>query len=360
MPRLDGFDGYHGQKEHGTDLTATRAAGLWWIGWKATQSTTYVDPTFAEIRQAWLDFEQRCPYHWLSSITDPTEQADHYLDTVGELVAGEGAMLDAEEMGISVAKCLAWFEYVEDHTHRPSICYSGIYVKDADTGIAGGIWNSPELRMSKYGPRLFIVAAYVTEANLRARMASLGSKAFDGWQYSSDGPVPGVVGRCDMDQIDNRLAFDLACGVSAIPHPDSGPDPIPPEATDMALNYYVTDGANAKFIGVPARLWWTGPGDAKIETAIAHQLAAGNLIQVALSGVDKFSDSFLEGPLPTGDALHVWTGDEFCNTVEIKTRPAGVTVDQVARDAIGHVSADLAAVDAAVDKIKAVFAAAGI
>ena len=108
----------------------------------------------------------------------------------------------------------------------------------------------------------------------------------------------------------------------------------------MTLNYYVTAGANAKFIGTPALLRWTGPGDAKIEAAIATQLAVGNLVRVDLAGVWAFNDSFLDGALPTGDSLHTWTGDEFANTAEILARPTG-TVDAVARAEIATVAVDL-------------------
>ena len=328
MPRLDGPDCAHYQIDAGPIDWATLDAACWWIAWKATQSTQYVDPTFAgassEARQR--GFEQRGWYHWLSSTKDVAAQAQHYLDTIGPLLAGEFAMLDAEEAGITEGKCLAWCEAVEAVTHRPVVIYSGLYV------AGGTIWKSPALRTSKYGPRPFIVAAYVSEANLIARMIATGALPNfprQAWQWSSNGPVPGIVGRCDQDQIDDRPAFDVACGIVA-----------PPIGDDMTLNYYVTAGANAKFIGTPALLRWTGPGDTKIEAAIATQLSVGNLVRVDLAGVWAFNDSFLDGPLPTGDSLHTWTGDEFANTAEILARPTEIK-DAVARAEINELAVEL-------------------
>jgi hypothetical protein len=219
VPQLDGMDGAHYQFDHGKpDLRVMRDAGLWWIGWKVSQSTGYVDPTFAQIREEWLDFECRFPYHWLSSTTDPIAQADWYLKQLNELRPGEAVMLDIEEAGDTVDKALAFFERTEEYTHRPGVGYSGIYV------AGGTIWKSPELRMSRYGRRPFTVAAYVTEANLRARLAATHSPDPDAWQYSSNGPVPGIVGRCDMDMVFDKPAFQLACGSIATPTPHPLPE----------------------------------------------------------------------------------------------------------------------------------------
>jgi hypothetical protein len=239
MPSLDGLDGSHYQFDHGDpDLTVTLAAGLWWIAWKVSQSIAYIDPTFATIRKQWAGFRFRGCYHWLSSTTDVAAQAAHFLHTIGTLRVGEFVMLDAEEKGITAAMCLRWCELIEAVTHRPVVIYTGLYV------AGGTIWKSDALRMSQYGPRPFIVAAYVSEANLTARMVQIGALPKyprQAWQFSSDGPVPGIVGRCDMDQVDDVPAFLLACAISDIPHP---PMPEPTTGDDMA-NYIANFDAGA-------------------------------------------------------------------------------------------------------------------
>lgn len=218
MTRLDGIDGSHYQFDGAPpDFATVRAIPTWWLAWKATQSTTYVDPTFATSRAqaAPAGFTHFGAYHWLSSTRDPAAQAAHHLATIGTLHRGEFVMLDAEEAGITADGCLVFCEAVEKVTRRPVVVYSGLYV------AGGTIWRSIPLRASQYGPRPFIVAAYVSEANLKARIIATGSTNFpyDGWQYSSNGPVAGIIGRCDMDRIDNRSAFDLAAGTATNPQP---------------------------------------------------------------------------------------------------------------------------------------------
>lgn len=54
------------------------------------------------------------------------------------------------------------------------------------------------------------------------------------------------------------------------------PPPLPPGDTDVQ-NYYIVTGANARFIGTPPQVFWTGPGTDKALAAIDTQIAAGNL-----------------------------------------------------------------------------------
>lgn len=228
-PRLDGVDVAHYQYDSGPLNWATVAAiPTWWAATKLTQSTTYADPTGQRSRMAFLaaGMTHRGLYHWLSSTTDPAEQAAKFLRELGPVAVGEFAMLDAEEAGITTAGALTWCETVEAVTHRPAVVYSGAYV----TG--GTIWQSTKLRESKYGRRPFILAAYTTEAKALA-LPGVRAYPWQAWQFSSNGPVPGVVGRCDMDRVDDRAAFDTACGFTAHTTPiEVQPSPTP-QGDDM-------------------------------------------------------------------------------------------------------------------------------
>lgn len=247
--RLDGHDGSHHQYDAGPVDITTLAANTWVLWWKATQSTSYTDPTFFKTWARRTLFRNRFAYHWLSSTTDVHQQADHFSQIVGLLGPGDGAMLDAEEGGITAAGCLAWCEAVEAVTHRPVSVYTGLYVS------GGSIWKSDALRMSQYGPRAFHVAAYVTEENLRARIISTGSQNYpwQAWQFSSNGPVPGITGRADMNRVDDRGAYDLATLLNT-PQPQPQPQPpLPPQgANDMAI-------ATFEVNGLPGIYMW-GPG----------------------------------------------------------------------------------------------------
>lgn len=231
--RLDGIDISHYQYDAGpVNLGTVGSIPTSWFAMKATQSTNYVDPTWARARAAadLAGFRHKLAYHWLSSTTPAGAQAAHFLRTVGPLPASWGVMLDAEEAGITVGMCLMWCETVEAGLYqmtgipRPAANYTGLYV------AGGTIYKSALLRESWFGLRTTTVAAYVSEANLNARIASLGAPGFDAWQFSSNGPVAGITGRCDMNRVDNHLAFDRVCGLTAAPVPIPTPQPEPTPA----------------------------------------------------------------------------------------------------------------------------------
>lgn len=239
--RLDGADTSHWQYDAGPlDWAAVAAIPTSWCSFKATQSISAVDPTFTRARaetKAQPALIYRGPYHWLSSTTDPEQQAAHYLATIGGLDEGEFAPLDAEEAGVDVDKALGWLLYVEARTRRPSPVYTGAFV------AGGRIWTDPRIRESKYGPRPMELAAYTIEAKARA-LPGVAANPWSSWQYSSNGPVAGVTGRCDMNRVDNFAAFDLAAGRNAAPAtpptpvipPESTPPPTDQEVDDMATN----------------------------------------------------------------------------------------------------------------------------
>lgn len=240
MTRLDGADLSHHQDDAGPIDWPTLRNATWWCATKATQGLDYVDPTFHAHRaqMAAQGFIHALYYHWLSSTSDPRLQAEHFLATVGHLEPGEGAMLDAEETGISVAKCQLWCETVEAINRRPGSIYTGAYV------AGGTIWQSSLLRRSLFGPRAMHLAAYTTEAKAMA-LPGVGTYPPDAWQYSSNGPVPGVTGRCDMNRIDNRSAFDRVCGLD---RPTNGPIGHPSKEETMLIRG-TPGGPHADFRG---------------------------------------------------------------------------------------------------------------
>lgn len=231
-PRLDGGDTSHHNVDAGPmNLNDAAVGGCWWWMHKATQSTSYVDPTLQRIRLQMraADFENQIIYHWLSSTTDPERQAAHFLATIGELAVRQGVSLDAEEAGTSVVWCLGFLEAVEKVTKRPIEVYSGAFVS------GGTIWTDERIREGHYGPRPMRLAAYTSEARAKA-LPGVADHPWHGWQYSSNGPVPGVVGRCDMNRIDDREIYNRACGVQAAPPIEVPPiPPTPPSPPILSL-----------------------------------------------------------------------------------------------------------------------------
>ena len=219
--RLDGIDGSHWQPDAGPmDLAVTRQTTDW-IAWKATQGTGAIDRTFTSVRAqiTALKFRHRLYYHWLTPAGVPLRQAYHYQGVVGRLAPGEGVMLDAEEPGITEQMCLDWLEAVEASTLRPSSVYTGLFVS------GGTIWRSPRIRQSKFGPRPMHLAAYSSPSKLWPRLTAAGGHEVHAWQWSSDGPAPGITGRCDLNLILDPAIYDLCCGVIK-------PVPVPPVVAD--------------------------------------------------------------------------------------------------------------------------------
>lgn len=211
--RLDGPDVSHYQYDHAPiDWQKVRDAGCWWGATKLTQSTGFRDATADTSRKGMhaAGFSHVGLYHWLSPSTDPKAQAAWFLSNLGELADGEFVLLDAEEIGVSADLALTWCEAVEARTKRPVAVYTGAFV------AGGTIWRSTRVRTSSYGARPMALAAYTSESTARA-LPGVAAFPWSSWQFSSSGPVPGVVGRCDMNRVDDRAAYDLAAGITARP-----------------------------------------------------------------------------------------------------------------------------------------------
>lgn len=348
-PRLDGADISHYQDEAGPLDWPVIRASTWWIGIKATQGTGYVDPTFAghRVQASLQQFPIRLLYHWLDPSTSPTAQAIHFLLTVGKLAPGEGVMLDVEEPGVTAAMVLEWCSQVERITGRPVVIYTGAYT------AGGTIWQSTQIRRSPFGPRAMHLAAYTTEARALA-LPGVAVYPWSGWQYSSNGPVPGIPGRCDMNRIDVREHYELACGVTALPPPAPAPTEEPPmmirmlSPVDSPARFLAECTAPPVVSAIECR--WTGPGDdPKVVAKIAahrnaHQARHPDIpFELPCTMADLINVA-LEGECPS-----VCQPEQFANTDQIRQRQLGVQ-DMVARQQVADVQSKFASL---VDRLKA-------
>lgn len=230
--RFGGADVAHYQDEAGAliDFDALFAGSLdSYFATKGTQRHNYLDPTMARHRAE----AQRCGfrhvpiYHWQSPVVEASiqAQASFWIDKVGRSMRiGEAFMADSEQYGIHEPETYELLNLVEDFTRRPSIVYLGVYT---DNGL---IYKSDRIRQSRFGPRAIHLAAYTTQASLQATKIRLGIQQLEDHanQFGSSGilpsglHVPGVVGRCDMNQINNRSVFDACCGYTTTTIPTTG------------------------------------------------------------------------------------------------------------------------------------------
>ena len=200
MPRTDGIDV---SKWQGTiDWSAVATTGITWAATRVwDRDLDRPDETFARNRTGMAFCRHRLLYYWLEP-GRAAEGIEEFMSTIGFLGRGEGAMLDAEQSGIDEAQCLQWLEGVEAITQRPCAVYTGGYV------AGGSIWHSTRIFNGKR-PRIF--AAYTSEEEAKQHADGI---AWDAWQWTSSGHIPGINANCDIDQIDDAAAFDACCGLN--------------------------------------------------------------------------------------------------------------------------------------------------
>lgn len=325
--RSKGVDSSHW---NGTVVPSAGAAvyGIEWWAHKATEGTAYVDPSFrkaqADMRAARIPY--RIWYHFPLNNRSIKDQVDHFLRTIGPLQVGEAAKLDDEAATgigcLTIQQAREWHERVETATGRPTVQYTGGYVRNpADVFYH---WDADVLREGLHGHRPNIFASYNSEQTSRSHARG---KPWDVWQQSSSGILPGIqsggISVIDLDRVDFLSAYDAACGYDTSepipPEPTPTPTPVPPLPpgdAEMSRALLRCADANAAFFawtdpqGIALQVEWTGPGDdpnvvRRIDAQMAagcqvHQIVVANLIGVSLVG-----------PLPTGDTRHQWTGREF-------------------------------------------------
>lgn len=241
--RLDGSDTSHYQFTQGGGKMII-GPGIWWWMHKAAQSTGYRDSTwtqaFAEMKR--MAVEVPGSYFWGSSTTDADKQAANWIDSVVEAIAYIVMMGDMEENGLTEDAVVHIYESIEDWKWKhfgiqaPCSHYTGLFVSN------GVMWQSERIRMSKFGPRPIILAAYVSREKLATLLAQYGhGLSFDAQQFSSNGPVPDVVGRCDMDEVLHKQPFLVSLNGLQTPDP---PNTKPSTKKDTDMYIIDADGRN--------------------------------------------------------------------------------------------------------------------
>ena len=195
---VQGVDVSHWQGA--VNWTSVRNAGVAFGFAKATEGTTYTDPTFAAnwagMRAARL---VRGAYHFGRPGTDPTAQANYFVDAVRPVKGDLQLVLDLEATdGKTPAQVRTWavafVNRVQARTGRPAIIYTGFYFWRDSAGNGSNLncplWL-PAYRDSPTSPVNLVPAAWTT---------------WSFWQYTSTGGVAGVSGNVDRNAWNGSLA----------------------------------------------------------------------------------------------------------------------------------------------------------
>jgi lysozyme len=200
------------------DWPTVKSGGIAFSFAKATEGTTYVDPTFATnwngMKSAGIT---RGAYHFFHSNMDVTTQVDFYLSTVGTFSPGDlPPTLDLEVTdGSSPATvsstAIAWLDAVAAKTGTKPILYASPSFVTSDMGSPAGLENHAILWLANYGVTCPDVPAPYTSWTI--------------WQSSSTATVtgvPGSSGACDIDTFDGNAAALAAITVGGSGSSGSG------------------------------------------------------------------------------------------------------------------------------------------
>jgi lysozyme len=222
------------------DWNQVAAAGKVFVYIKASQDVDHVDPWYvwhrAGARAAGLMVGA---YHFADPDPNPAlavangrAQADHFLATA-DIASGDlPPVLDLERAnGLTPVQLEAWARAFLERIHER-------------TGVRGAIYVSPNFWKNWVGDstwfaangyRVLWVAHWTTSPSPTVPASDWAGFGWTFWQYTSDGSVPGIVGRVDL----NRAAVDPG-SVAIELATDGQPLPAPP-FTDISSSTFEDD-----------------------------------------------------------------------------------------------------------------------
>jgi len=180
------------------DLGKAKTAGIAAVIQKATQGTSYKDPTFDTNRKKASDAGLLFGAYHFGTGADGVEQADFFVNTV-QPNSGDLLVLDfeanAQGPSMTMEEARAFVTHVQAVNARWPGLYSGHYLKELLGTSSDPVLTNCWLWISQYGPTPVIPHAW---------------KAWTMWQYTDGAagpepkPVDGV-GACDRDTFNGTL-----------------------------------------------------------------------------------------------------------------------------------------------------------
>ncbi|HJZ90752.1 MAG TPA: glycoside hydrolase family 25 protein [Gemmataceae bacterium] len=191
---IQGIDISHWQGS--INWTSVKNSGKKFAFAKATEGTTYTDPTFAT---NWAAMKSvglvRGAYHFGHPGSDPIAQANRFCDVVRPTSGDLQMTLDLEVTdNRTPSQVRSWvvsfINQIKARTGRPGIIYTGFY-----------FWRDRAGNGSNLNCPLWL-AAYVSNP---APYVPAAWPFFTFWQYTSTGTCPGVSGNVDRDAFNGSL-----------------------------------------------------------------------------------------------------------------------------------------------------------
>ncbi|HEX9983977.1 MAG TPA: glycoside hydrolase family 25 protein [Thermoanaerobaculia bacterium] len=191
------------------DWTRVHAAGILGVIHKATQGSTYVDPSLAAassaVRAAGLLWGA---YHFGTGDEEGSAQAQFFLDTVKPDANTLCAIdFEANPSGtpMSLDHLFGWIETVQQATGRPPVVYGGNSLLFPQIG-------------SSVHPTLAACSLWVAQYTSAAQPSGIPSQVWSTWnlwQYTESGSIDGITGSVDRSRF-NGTAQQLTAWWPAV------------------------------------------------------------------------------------------------------------------------------------------------
>lgn len=271
------------------------------MGTKATQGTSYRDPTFIEYFTNIKNIVKcrRLAYHYFEKTMNPVSQADWFISYVGPYITDDDILcLDFEQGGETASMLWAWMDRV--HTLKPNnliIIYSRKNLADPI------VMNSSEKEFFKSYP--FWTAGYPTDPSQYTTTPTMyiPDQAKWGpvwaWQYTDQGPVEGIENGCDCNLVEPDFVQWLGAGE------------IPSE--DVTTNPYigVTRITGRRF---DSDIYVTMLDTTKVLFHVMHEIPFDNGLFYPSNACKARSAQF------------AWNGDEWDKSVPLPAFPKNLAV----------------------------------
>lgn len=205
------------------DFAAMKAGGIVGVGLKATEGTSYVDPTYRERKQKALDAGMKVfSYHFFHG-GNIDQQMAHFVDTV-QPKTGERLVID-HEADASLEELRQAVEFLMNTTGAEITIYSGHTIKD-QLGTAKDNLLADNTSLW--------IAQYTTAASPSWPKGTW--PAWSLWQYTDKATVPGFNGPIDGNRFNGTAenAAKWIGPVEAVPEPVPPPEPVPEPRPDIS------------------------------------------------------------------------------------------------------------------------------
>lgn len=183
------------------DWTQVSAAGKRFAYLKASEDTSYVDPTYltnrAQARAAGIYIGA---YHFAqpsATLGDAIAEADHFLDTATPARGDLMPVLDLERAnGLSQSALTAWVQAYVGRIYERLGVRTVIYCSPYfwRTYLGDTTWFAAN------GYKILWVAHWTSALSPIVPAGAWGGNGWTFWQYTSDGSVPGITGRVDLNR----------------------------------------------------------------------------------------------------------------------------------------------------------------